>query len=318
MKNKKVFITGGAGFIGTKIAKSLAKDNKIVVYDVFHRDSISLTDLSTHSNVDIVKADVLDASKLNDSIKDSNVVIHLASIAGVNSVLNNPVKTMETNLIGTYNLLESCKNLTNLEHFLDFSTSEVFGPHADRVNELSPKSQGSLKELRWTYSVSKLAAEHLSHAYYRECQLPITCIRPFNIYGEGQIGESAVNIFIKKALKGEDITINADGSQVRAWCYIDDFVHAVMQVLKTPSSIGEDFNIGNPREAVSVLELAQKVVSLTQSASSIVFKNISYADVDIRIPDIAKAREILNFTPKIPLDDGLIKTIQWHKEINKV
>ena len=151
--------------------------------------------------------------------------VHCAAIAGVDTVLASPVRTMRVNVIGTYNALEAAlATLPSLERFVDFSTSEVFGTHALNVEEGQVSTIGSVGEARWTYAVSKLAGEHMAHAYHDELGLPTVTVHPFNIFGPGQIGGGAIRAFIEAALADRDLTIHGDGSQIRAWTYVTDMV----------------------------------------------------------------------------------------------
>jgi len=170
---------------------------------------------------------------------------------------------------------------------------------------------GSAGEARWTYAVSKLAGEHLAHAYYREHQLPIVTVRPFNVYGPGQTGEGALQIFIKRALKNETIKIDGDGSQIRAWCYVDDFVECIMQCLENPAAIGESFNIGNARTSITILGLANVICRVLKSDSKIEHEAPLSADVAIRIPSVAKTKKLLGFKSQIDLEEGIKRTAEW-------
>ena len=201
MKGKKIFITGGAGFIANCVINRLIEENTITVYDNFSRDTLTTSGLASHSNLEIVKGDVLDFLKLSDSMKGHDIVIHAAGIAGIDTVIKSPTKTMNVNMIGTANCLKAAHENSIKDRFIDFSTSEVFGSHAFRSSENDQTVAGSSGEARWTYAVSKLAGEHLSHAYYREYNLPTVSVRPFNIYGPGQTGEGAIQIFIKTFMR---------------------------------------------------------------------------------------------------------------------
>ena len=163
---------------------------------------------------------------------------------------------MRVNLIGTYNVLEAGLAAAGLERLVEFSTSEVFGTYAFRVAETSVTTTGSVGEARWTYAVSKLAGEHMAHAYHDELGLPSVSVRPFNVYGPRQIGGGAIRAFIEAALGGRDLTIHGDGSQIRAWCYVDDLADAILLCLEHPAAVGESFNIGNPRSTVTIYDLA--------------------------------------------------------------
>ena len=171
---------------------------------------------------------------------------------------------MRVNMIGTYNALEAAlATQDTVERMVEFSTSEVFGQHAFNVGEGQVTTIGSVGEARWTYAVSKLAGEHMSHAYHAEFGLPTVSVRPFNIFGPGQIGGGAIRAFIEAALDGRDLTIHGDGSQIRAWCYVDDMVHGTLLGLEHPNAVGESFNIGNARSAVTIYDLAQRIKRIT-------------------------------------------------------
>ncbi|MBC6400285.1 MAG: NAD-dependent epimerase/dehydratase family protein [Ekhidna sp.] len=313
MENKKIFITGGAGFIANVLIKKYVNKNKIIVYDNFHRDTITGSRLSEHENLTIIKGDVLDLELLTKSMEGSDIVIHAAGIAGIDTVIKNPVKTMRVNMIGTSNALEAARLNNVSDRFIDFSTSEVFGSMAFRSTESDSTVAGSVGEARWTYAVSKLAGEHLSHAYYRQYNLPTVIVRPFNVYGPGQTGEGAIQIFIKRALKNELIKIDGDGNQIRAWCYIDDFVNCLTQCIEDPKTVGESFNLGNARAVITILGLAQTVCRVLNSKSEIIFEPPLSADIAIRIPSVEKAKEILGFKAKVDLEEGILKTAEWIK-----
>jgi nucleoside-diphosphate-sugar epimerase len=222
---------------------------------------------------------------------------------------------MRVNLIGTYNALEAAvATQDTLERFLDFSTSEVFGTHAFRVTEGQVSTIGSVGEARWTYAVSKLAGEHMAHAYHDELRLPTVTVHPFNVYGPGQIGGGAIRAFIEAALAERDLVIHGDGSQIRAWCYVDDMVDACLLCLERPEAVGQTFNVGNPRSTVTIWDLAQRIKRLTGAPGEIVFQPLHYADVELRIPNVEKARELLGFEPRVELDDGLARTIAWYRQ----
>lgn len=314
IKGKQIFITGGAGFIGTQLITKLADKNKIVIYDNLLRNSIIKTNLLNHPNVRLIEGDILDFNKLKDSIKASNIVIHLAAIAGVSATLESPVTTMTVNIIGTYNILKAAHLINNLERLIITSTSEVFGTYAYKVEETQETAQGYVGEARWRYAVSKLAVEHFSRSYFDEFKMPTVNIRPFNVYGPGQVGEGAIHNFIIKAINNEDLIVHGDGSQIRAWCYIDDFIDGFLMCLDNPNAIGNVFNIGNPRSTITIYNLAKLIIQIAKSESKIVFKPIDYTDIEIRIPSIEKAKKVLKFEPKVELEEGIEKTIEWYRK----
>lgn len=313
LNNKTIFITGGAGFIANTLIKHYVENNKIVVYDNFHRDTISGSGLSEHPNVKIIKGDVLDLEFLTTSMAGADIVVHAAGIAGIDTVIRNPVTTMRVNMIGTANALEAAKINGITDRFVDFSTSEVFGSMAFRSSETDSTVSGSAGEARWTYAVSKLAGEHLAHAYYSQFKLPVVTVRPFNVYGPGQTGEGAIQIFIKRALNNEDIKIDGDGNQIRAWCYVDDFVDCLIRCIEDPKAIGESFNLGNARAVITILGLAQTVCRVLNSKSKIIFEAPLSADIAIRIPSVEKTKEILGFKAQVDLEEGIAKTSEWLK-----
>jgi UDP-glucose 4-epimerase len=310
---KNIFITGGAGFIANSIIKHYIGNNKIVVYDNFHRDTLTDSGLIGHKSLTVIKGDVLDLELLTASMAGADIVVHAAGIAGIDTVIKDPVKTMKVNMLGTANALEAAKRNNIQDRFIDFSTSEVFGSMAFRSSETDSTVAGSAGEARWTYAVSKLAGEHLAHAYFRQYQLPCVTVRPFNVYGPGQTGEGAIQIFIKRALKNEPIKIDGDGNQIRAWCYVSDFVECLTLCIEHPKAVGESFNIGNARAVITILGLAQTVCRVLKSDSPIVFESPLSADIAIRIPSVDKSSEILGFKAKIDLEDGIRLTAEWIK-----
>lgn len=316
IKGNRVFITGGAGFIGTSLIKRIIDNNRIVVYDNLHRNAIKYSGLLKHPNMRFIQGDVLDSDKVAKSIKGCNIVIHMASIAGVGTVVSMPVKTMEVALLGTFNVLKAAKEKGNIERFIDFSTSEVFGIFAFNVNENNLTTIGPAGEPRWTYAVSKLAAEHLAINYFKQYNFPALSIRPFNIFGPGQVGIGAIHVFIKNAINNKPIYINNDGSQIRSWCYIDDITDALILCIGKKKAVGQIFNIGNPRNTLTIYNLANMIKSLCDSGSEILFNDKKIVDVEIRIPDIDKAGSLLGFKPRVGLEEGLVKTIEWYRKNN--
>jgi nucleoside-diphosphate-sugar epimerase len=316
LSGKRVLLTGGAGFIGTHLARALAgAGNQVVVLDNLRRNALQPAGVDRLPGVELHVGDVTDLHAVVSAIRGCTHVVHLASIAGVDTVMQNPVTTMRTNLIGTSNVLEAALAQTrSMERVVDFSTSEVFGRHAFNVTEGDVTSLGAVGEARWTYAVSKLATEHLAFNYCKQYALPTCSVRPFNIYGPMQVGEGAVHHFIVRALRDEPLTVHNDGGQIRAWCYIDDILAGTLAALEHPAAVGHAFNIGNPRSTVTIYNLARDVIRLAGSRSQLEFVRWEYADVELRIPNIDKARALLGFEPRIDLEEGLARTIAWYRE----
>ncbi len=311
ISGKEIFITGGAGFIGSTLIGRLIDDNEVSIYDDFRRDSLKSKPYALHEDLTTVSGDVLDYAALKKAMEGAEIVVHCAAIAGIDTVSVRPTETMRVNMIGTANVLEAARSLRNLERLVDFSTSEVFGQSAFGAEESHTTKIGAVGEARWTYAISKLAGEHLAHAYHQEFDMPTTTVRPFNIYGPGQVGEGALRIFIDRALKNEDIYIHGNGNQIRAWCYIDDFIDGLMRVITRPEAVGESFNIGNARAVVTVYGLAQTVVRVLKSTSAIKFVDRNYADVELRVPSVSKAKDLLGFESRVDLEEGILSTADY-------
>ncbi|MBO1511734.1 NAD-dependent epimerase/dehydratase family protein [Metabacillus bambusae] len=314
IKNETIFITGGAGFIGSTLAGLLVANNKVIIYDNFARNSIKDKPFFNHPNLTLIQGDILDLAFLKDCISTATYIIHCAGIAGIDTVVKSPITTMQVNMVGSANLLEAASGLPNCKRVICFSTSEVFGQIAFQSNETSPAVLGAVGEARWTYAVSKLAEEHLAYAYFKERGLPTVTVRPFNVYGPGQVGEGALKAFITKALKNEDITIHGDGTQIRAWCYVDDMVEGIIHCMTSPNAVGESFNIGNSRTVTTIYGLANTVIRVLNSSSDIRFVPKTSADIELRIPSTQKSKEIIGFEAKVDLEEGILKTANFYKE----
>lgn len=311
---KRIFITGGAGFIGTALCRVLADDNEIVLYDNLWRNAVQASGLLQHPNVQLIEGDVLDRGKLAHSVKGAQIVLHMAAIAGIDTVVRSPIHTMKVNILGTVNVLDAIEPfIDQVERFVFFSTSEVFGSYAYKRRESETTNLQPVGEGRWTYSVSKLSAEHLVHSYWREHGLPTVSVRPFNVYGPGQVGEGAVHVFIDRALRGQPLRIHGEGDQIRSWCYVNDMVDGILLCLERDEAVANVFNIGNPRGTITILSLAEKIVTLSGSDSPIVHVPKHYVDVELRIPSIEHAQTLLGFEPKVDLNEGLLRTIEWYR-----
>jgi UDP-glucose 4-epimerase len=311
--DKTIFITGGAGFIGSALIGRLVEHNRIVVYDNLSRNSLKDKSYKNHPNLTLIEGDVLDFNKLSASMRGANIIVHCAAIAGINTVIISPVATMRVNMVGSANVLEAASNLDSIERLVCFSTSEIFGQHAFRSSERDQAVMGIVGEARWTYAVSKLAEEHLAIAYHKEKSLPTTVVRPFNVYGPGQVGEGALRIFIQRAISNETIEIHGDGTQIRAWCYVDDMIDGVLLTMSHPNAVGESFNIGNQRAVITIYGLVNTIVRVLESSSPIVFTRKDYADVELRVPSVQKAKDLLGFEAKVDLDEGIRRAAEFYR-----
>jgi len=189
--SKKVFITGGAGFIGSTLAGRLVKENTVVIYDNFRRNSIKDQPFAGHPNLKIIRGDVLDVEHLSRAMEGADIVVHCAAIAGIDNVIISPVTTMRVNMVGSANVLEACARLQHCDRVLCFSTSEVFGSQAFRSSETDKTVMGILGEARWTYAVSKIGGRASGNCVLSGKGLPTTVVRPFNAYGPAQDFQAA-------------------------------------------------------------------------------------------------------------------------------
>jgi UDP-glucose 4-epimerase len=311
--NKRIFITGGAGFIGSTLVGRLVEHNHIVVYDTLTRNALQTMSYKDHPHLTLVQGDVLDLAHLTEAMQGADIIVHCAAVAGIDTVIKSPVRTMQVNMVGSANVLAAAAQLPRCERIVCFSTSEVFGQQAFRSAETDNTVMGKVGEARWTYAVSKLAEEHLAIAYYQEQWLPTTVVRPFNVYGPGQVGEGALRTFVLQALQDAPIEIHGDGTQIRAWCYVDDMIDGLVLAMAHPKAVGESFNIGNQKAVTTIYGLANTVVRVLDSKSSIFFTHKDYADVELRIPSVRKARELLRFEARIDLEEGIRRTADYYR-----
>ena len=316
IENSTIFITGGAGFIGSTLAARLVDKNKVIIFDNLDRNAIQHTDLLSHENINFIQGDIMDLESIKAIFTEHQpqYVVHCAAIAGVDTVIKDPVRTLNINIIGTNNVLEAALSLTDLKRIVLFSTSEVFGSQSFNSSESKPAVIGAVGEARWTYALSKLTNEHYADAYFKKYNMPTVILRPFNIYGPGQVGEGALSIFIQKAIKNEKITIHGDGSQIRAWCFVDDMVRGMLLSMVHIDAIGKSFNIGNARSTLTIYGLANAVVRILDSESEIVFVPKTHADIELRMPDTRQAREIMDFVAQVDLEQGIPLTADYYRE----
>ena len=310
--DQRVVITGGAGFIGTKVAERLVERNNVVIFDNLSRNSLAASPIEHHPHLDLVVGDVLDPRHFSDVAAGADLIVHCAGIAGIDTVVQQPVRTMLVNMVGSANVLAAATE-RNVSRTICFSTSEVFGSRAFGSTETDLSVIGAAGEARWTYAVSKLSEEHLALAYHRQHDLGVTVLRPFNVYGPGQVGEGAVRNFVQWAIRDDPIEIHGDGSQIRAWCYIDDMVDAVLLAATDARANGEAFNIGNRRSVETILGLANTVLRVLGSRSKIAFLPAPSADIELRIPSVEKARQLLGFEAKVDLEDGIRRTAEHYR-----
>ncbi len=315
LRNKSILVTGGAGFLGSHLCDRLVthQPKDVIVYDNFSRGKPKWE----KDAIKTVCGDVLDVDRLKEYMCGCDIVFHLAALCGIDTVIQKPVKTIEVALLGTYNVMKTAREL-GVNHVITISTSEVYGQLAFKVDEETSTTQGPISEARWGYAVSKLATEYLALAYHKQYGLNVTTVRPFNIYGPSQIGGGAVRNFIDNALRDKPINVYGDGNQIRSWCYVDDFINGLLLIPFNVKASGKTFNIGNPRETITIYRLAKLIKRLTKSSSTIqcVDRKAPVMDVYLRVPDTTRAEKMLGYVPEITLEEGLKRTIDWYKNNN--
>ncbi len=300
----RALVAGGAGFLGSHVCEELLRrGHEVTCLDSLITGRVeNIGRLRADARFRFVEADVTSAPAL-----EADLILHLASPASPAHYRAHPLETMLANSAGTKRLLDLAAE--NRARLVFASTSEVYGDPLEHpqtetywgnVNPIGPRA---------CYDESKRLAETLCTTFFRLYGTPVKIVRPFNVYGPRQSGESAIQKFVTQAVGNEPLTISGDGTQIRAWCYIDDFVDAMLRLLERSFPKMEVFNIGNPQGTITVLELAEKVIALAQSSSSIQFRERTGPDVEVRVPSIVKAERLLGFTPTVGLEAGILATI---------
>ncbi len=313
-----VLITGGAGFIGSHLAKTLLeKGDKVTVIDDLstgRRENIS--DIEGDSNFSFVKATILDEKIMEELIGKCEIIYHLAAAVGVKFVIDNPIKSIEINVKGTEAVLRIASR--NKKRVFLTSTSEVYGKAENGLfKEDSDRVVGATTIRRWSYSCSKALDEFMALAYHIEMGLPVIIGRLFNTCGPGQTGKYGMVIprFVEQALSNQPLTVYGDGKQTRSFCYVGDAVRAMIGLVEEPKAAGQIFNIGT-EEAITIEDLAKKVIKLTNSSSQIVYVTYEKAyqagfeDMRHRVPDISRIRDLIGYEPRYDLDMILKEVIE--------
>ncbi len=314
-----VLVAGGAGFIGSHLCKSLLQKNyKVICVDNFiTSDKKNIEPFLNNQNFVFLEKDVTKPLDLSEKI---DYIFHLASPASPNkksprSYINHPIETLLVNSLGTYNLLELAKKLSS--KFLYASTSEVYGDPAVSPQKEDYFGNVNPNGIRSVYDEGKRFGEAMAMAYLRKFDLDVKIIRIFNTYGPMmQIDDGrVVSNFINQAILNKPITIYGDGSQTRSFCYIDDMAEGLMLAMFSDKIKGEVINLGNPDER-KISELAAIIKDITGSQSEILFEDLPEDDPKVRKPDISKAERLISWTPKVGIEQGVRKTVEYFKSIN--
>ena len=314
-KTKNILVTGGAGFIGSHLCKALLGlgHNIICLDNLFTGSLNNIADLIDNTNFQFVNHDITEPY-YRDNIDE---IYNLACPASPVYYQSNPIKTVKTCTIGVINILGLAKK--NNAKILQASTSEVYGDA--NVHPQHEKYNGNVNPigLRSCYDEGKRCSETLFMDYYREHNLKIKIIRIFNTYGPNMAKNDGrvISNFITQAIRDQAITIYGDGNQTRSFQYIDDLIDAMIRMMHTDNNFIGPINIGNPHE-ISMNKLASKILTLTNSNSKIIFKDLPEDDPKRRNPDISLAKNKLNWKPSFSLEAGLSKTINYFKKINEI
>ena len=300
----RVLVTGGAGFIGSHLADALiARGDQVVALDNFSTGStVNIKHIT--KNFEIIDGDIRNTELINDTVKDVDLIFHMAAALGVNTILESPLESISTNIAGSEVVLNAAAN--HKKRILLASTSEIYGKNPKQpLNETDDRVVGSPQKIRWSYTDAKAIEEAMAFSLNQEKGLKITTARLFNTVGPRQSAHYGMVVprFVRSALKNETISIYGDGTQSRVFCHVHDAIEALLALVGTDKTINEVYNVGGTGE-ITIKELAGQVIRETKSQSSIEFipYEKAYApgfeDMQRRVPDISKIKQDLNWAPK--------------------
>ncbi len=318
----RALITGGAGFVGSHLAEHLLdQGHDVLVLDDLSTGSIeNIAHLKGRAGFDYTIDTVSNGPLVAELIDRSDVVFHLAAAVGVKLIVEQPVRTIETNVHGTEVVLKHASKKKKLVFIA--STSEVYGKSTDvPFREDADLVLGATAKHRWAYACSKLIDEFLALAYWKERKLPVVVVRLFNTVGPRQTGQYGMVLptFVRQALAGEPITVFGDGTQSRSFTYVGDVVDALAKLANETRAVGQVFNIGSTEE-IAIGDLAERVRTLTGSRSAIRFVpydeayEAGFEDMPRRVPDISKIRALVGYEPRVQLDEILTRVIEYFQE----
>ncbi len=308
-----ILVTGGAGFIGSHLCERLLSMNHNVInLDSFsdsYNASIKRQNILTamnHERYKLAETDIRDAASVENLIKNSEVdiLVHLAALAGVRRSIENPVEYVDVDIKGTVNLLEICRRL-NIGKFVFASSSSVYG-----VNKCPFKEEDALELQTSPYAVAKQSGEAFCRTYNYLYGLPVACLRFFTVYGPRQRPDMAINIFTEAIVKGSEINMFGDGTSTRDYTYIDDIVDGIISVLQLRFDF-EVFNLGSSNP-ISVKNLIEIIETSLGKQANIKYAPLQPGDVPVTCADISKAARLLGYNPKVRLQDGIERYVNWY------
>jgi UDP-glucose 4-epimerase len=299
----RVFITGGAGFIGSHLADHYVNTgHQVTLLDNFSTGSqANIAHLD--DKVTTIDGDIRNIQLVDQLTKDSDLVLHMAAALGVNTILESPIESMSTNITGSEVVLNAAAKYN--KRIIIASTSEIYGKNPKQpLSETDDRVVGAPQKIRWTYSDAKAIEEAMAFALHQEKKLPVTTVRLFNTVGPRQTGRYGMVVprFVQAALKNEPITIYGDGTQSRVFCHVADAVAAIAAMAEIDSTIGDVFNVGGTGE-ITIKQLAEQVLALTGSKSEITYTPYSdaypagFEDIQRRVPDISKVKGAIGWEP---------------------
>jgi len=317
----KILITGGAGFIGSHLTEYLlSQDQQVVILDDFSgAGEENLKQINESNNLSLIKGTILDQELVAKLMKEVTHCYHLAAALGVEKINNDPITTFETNLKGSQIVLNAAANVG--ARTLLASSSEVYGKNPTMpLKENSDRVLGSPQIARWSYSEAKAMDELHAFELFKHKSFPVTIARFFNTVGPRQSGSYGMVLprFVKAAISNQPITVYGDGTQSRTFCSVTDVVDALVLLMDSKESIGQAFNIGSTNE-ITITELTQKVIKLTNSSSEIVYKRHSevfgdnFEEPQRRVPDISKIKQAVGWQPKQSLDEVIIEIANYFR-----
>ena len=299
----RVFITGGAGFIGSHLADHyVAAGDQVTILDNFSTGS--KTNIAhLEGRITTVYGDIRNIELVESLTKAADLVLHMAAALGVNTILESPLESMSTNITGSEVVLNTAAKFN--KRIIIASTSEIYGKNPKQpLSETDDRVVGAPQKIRWTYSDAKAIEEAMAFALFQEKNLPVTTVRLFNTVGPRQTGRYGMVVprFVHAALKNEPITIYGDGTQSRVFCHVADAIQAIALMAATDSTIGDVYNVGGTGE-VTIKQLAEQVLAVTGSKSPITYTPYSdaypagFEDIQRRVPDISKVKSAINWGP---------------------